>query len=298
MNTKIIANKKDGSMLFDELFSFMRENKYVFRGVSNKNELNPSLVRNYMDFNLFGDLNKYESSLLKEYGRYATRYISNHLTPIDWVASAQHYGLPTRLIDWSFNPFCALFFSVAINANPEDGVYRIYMCKLEDNMYFEELPTFDYDSLLSINYNNDHLNSYSYFVTSILNENGFMDKSYKDELRNNFVKTYRDTLEDEKKSGGHKLMFCKVYESNPRIIAQDGLFQIPRRFYNRAGTSICIKEDIEDSIHTIFEINKDLRSFIIDNLNKINVNTPRLFPDLASICTYIKYNQIDTSSII
>jgi hypothetical protein len=47
---------------------------------------------------------------------------------MDWLAVAQHHGLPTRLIDWTTNPLTAAWFAVANEASAADG--RIHMIRL------------------------------------------------------------------------------------------------------------------------------------------------------------------------
>jgi hypothetical protein len=91
---------------------------HVFRGMGRSTcDLSTSLTR------LGGDFAAHEGHLLRNFRKYAHRDAVGVDSAWHWLALAQHHGLPTRLLDWSFSPFVALHMATE---NPgwfdEDGV--------------------------------------------------------------------------------------------------------------------------------------------------------------------------------
>ena len=57
---------------------------------------------------------KMEWELLREFRRHCWRYESGRDYKYwDWIVLAQHYGLPTRLLDWTTNPYIAAYYAVS-----------------------------------------------------------------------------------------------------------------------------------------------------------------------------------------
>ena len=92
--------------------------RYAFRGLSDSNyKLESRLARHG------GDFRKLEKHLLRNFKKYAHRSVVEKDSIWNWLSVAQHYGLPTRLLDWTYSPFVAMHFATAdIYAFNVDGV--------------------------------------------------------------------------------------------------------------------------------------------------------------------------------
>ncbi len=117
---------------FEELLEAFESQKagqnFVYRGVSNTSyDLITSLGR--CESAMGKPIDRLEARLIKLFKESSIPYLEHKPNnELEWLAVAQHYGLPTRLLDWSYNPLVATYFAVESNPNIDSAIYILSGC--------------------------------------------------------------------------------------------------------------------------------------------------------------------------
>jgi FRG domain-containing protein len=108
---------------------------FVYRGQDIDKSLYPMLQRLLPDKTKRA---KREQLILEEFRRTSTA-LTGHIPITEWdlVAIAQHHGLPTRLLDWTYSALAALWFAVE-RRKPQNAVVWLFKTRVEDFITKEE----------------------------------------------------------------------------------------------------------------------------------------------------------------
>lgn len=279
--------------VIDELTRLARSGAYVYRGYNRQDELLPNIIRdrvNYVDV---------ETDLLKDFERFGSHYFHAN-TPIDFMSYAQHFGLPTRLLDFTYNPFIALSFALhgpksnATYKAPDDkDYYYIRFASTEENILLHTIPVTDdiYNTRFT---RTDSLAVKACHcidsVTDLFGNNSLNRNAMSLISSQNPIHGIDDIKAVQSKINNRTILFIDPNQSNQRIIMQQGLFMFPYTLQESEHLNILKTNS------SVIMIHKDLRRDLLAYLDTLGFNAFRLMPDLVSICKAVTQKVKDERS--
>ncbi len=242
---------------------------YVFRGLSDVSYgLETSLMR------LGGPYWQLEKHLLRNFRKYAQASMGDKPDSL-WhlLTMAQHHGLPTRLMDWTYSPYIALHFALAnLKRFDTDGViWSVDFAKAH-----QLLPQTFKDQLAS--------EGAQAFTVDLLTSQGRKEQECrpKEKAFHQYVQTMTQ-FEDQGETGEF-LLFFEPPSIDERIVNQYALFSV-------MPNSRRVVDDWLNQHPNLFRriiIPASLKWECRDKLDQSNITERVLFPGLDGLSSWLK----------
>jgi hypothetical protein len=225
---------------------------YVFMGQSDKNhDLTTSLMR------LGNSPGAIEKNLFRNFKKYAPRDAVTEDNDWLWLAVAQHHGLPTRLLDWSFSPYIALHF----------------MC--------ENTERFDADGAV--------------WCVDFSGTTGFLPEDFRNALEDENARAFDVTilksvcpevrgLEKYHNDNGDFMVFFEPPSMDERIVNQFALFAFMSKPDLKANDWLNDHEDLYFRLIIPARLKWEIR----DKLDQINITERMIYPGLDGLAKWLK----------
>ncbi|MBO5744895.1 MAG: FRG domain-containing protein [Clostridia bacterium] len=239
---------------------------FIYRGQGNykKNLLIPGVFRWTKGANGedLGEYSQFEHNILADFISEGCRYIMDVPTSdlVAWLEIAQHFGAPTRLLDFTENPLVALYFACSNLIDTNASVWIINESA----------------------YNESCFGSSILFPTQI------------NELISNIVEGQIVARQSSESCSEYPVIYRPAYREE-RMASQSSVFMLWGK--NRVPLTDMISEEghmsfddkcSSDGLICYFEIPKSCKKQILNQLNELGVNEKFIFPGLDGVGKYIK----------
>jgi len=224
--------------------------------------LSPSLFR-HPSITDTDELINLEGKILERFRQRCIPYMSQRMTENwEYLFLMQHFGVPTRLLDWTENPYMALFFALTTaNLGVRHGVEK----------YLDNAAVWVLDPL---HWNNKALSNYTY--------RGAIDiLTYNDDK----LKAYTPLIELGAMKEEPVAMFGT--HNSPRIVAQRGVFTIFGRNIESMNSRYVTQEYPQDCLIKL-KIPANKIKDLLDSIIAIGITDSVVFPDLDGLARETK----------
>ncbi|QJW90437.1 FRG domain-containing protein [Spirosoma taeanense] len=230
---------------------------FAFRGLPDASyTLNTSLMR------LSDNCAPIEGHLLRNFKKYALRNVVERDSFWYWLSVAQHHGLPTRLMDWTFSPYVALHFVTASTQRYDrDGVV---WC-LDYKKMHQQLP----DAL-----------------------RGLLEKEGADVFTIDMLSHIHSLREFDDQAEHPFALLIEPPSIDDRIVNQYALFSVISS--PTVGMNSWLEE--RPDVYRQIIIAKELKWEIRDKLDQANINERVLFPGLDGLSLWLRRQYVQPSS--
>lgn len=282
-------------LISDKTNRLPKSSEYIYRGQADSEwDLLPSIA---VPLNGNNNLLKFESKMVNEFLKRRPNEFHDIKDPIDILAKMQHYGLPTRLLDVTFNPLVALYFAckddnikdkdgeifmfmksktIPFNSNYDKVVRAAWgMCDFYGE-FFERISQIDFlqhataNSIITEKHAREYKNFYAKHIDLLLNTepivimpNIYAERQYRQ--RAAFLLFQNDIIKDE-------------------IIKRTEDFQ--NYFFIQSIKDF--KDNVIRDMKMRIIVRADKKNIIINQLEEFGINEEFLFVEMEYTAKYIK----------
>lgn len=246
---------------------------FIFRGHSNHNDylLLPGVFRwrNITPSHSVTEYSQMEHNILNDFISEACRFVKDipEAAISSWLEIAQHYGVPTRLLDFTENPLVALYFACVGSPKADASVWIINVPTYNGKFYFES----------------DNVQAYK--SQSIVDQ----------------IVTQEIVLQDYQQHSGNNqfIQWPWIYKPHyhaERMNMQSSIFMIwgARRqpltaFFNSSEYMVETKpENPESGVICYIDIPADNKTALLGQLDLMGINDKFLYPGIDGVGRYIR----------
>jgi len=227
------------------------ETTFWFRGNANiEYDLRPSALR-YMTpskrdraLNLLDDF--------KRFGELKLPKPPNDDEKFKWVQLARHYGLPTRLLDWTRNASIALYFACEKDEDKDGAIFIINPIDLNRKAFPRDARIFDPNRDAAL------------------------------------IQDYLDLGGKRTETNRLKTIAINPTWNSERIMLQQGVFTLHGSKYFTLTNTL---ENKQASSLVHYKVENENKENLLEELERVGINEMSIFPELEHMCHYLKWRE-------